>query len=135
MKLITRNTDYAIGALLYLARQKRVVSAKELVKELHIPEAFLRRLLQALGKEGILESYRGKGGGFIFKVPPAQIDIARLMKIFQGNLEIVNCLLKKKICPNRSSCILRSKIKEIERKVIRQLESITLESLLKGKAS
>ncbi len=135
MKLITRNTDYAIGALLYLARHpKRSVPTGELVKELCMPRAFLRRLLQALGKEDLLESYRGKGGGFILRVPGSEIDIARLMRIFQGKLEIIDCRLKKKICPNRNSCILRAKIKKIERKIIRELESITVASLLQGKA-
>jgi Rrf2 family protein len=135
MKLITRNTDYAIGALLYLAKKKKnKVCASELVRELNIPEAFLRGLLQHLSKNSILESHKGKGGGFMLKVAPDKIRIADLVKIFQGSLEIVDCTFKKDICPNRSHCMLRSRIKEIEGRLVRQLESITIASLLKGKA-
>jgi Rrf2 family protein len=134
MKLITRHSDYAIGALLYLAKnKKRVVCVKELVKELWIPQAFLRRLLQVLGQKNILESYKGKGGGFRLKVSAQRIPIAQIIRIFQGDIGILNCLLKKEICPNRSSCVLRSKIKAIENRVVKELESITIASLLEGR--
>lgn len=131
MKLITRNSDYAIGALIYLAKAKgRLVCAGELAKELRIPQAFLRRLLQTLGKNNILGSYKGKGGGFILKVQPAKIALSRIMRIFQGELKIVHCMLKKKSCPNKGRCVLRSRMKEIEKGVVRQLDTITLASLL-----
>jgi Rrf2 family protein len=136
MKLITRNTDYAIRALVYLAQTKKeIASVEELARELKIPRAFLRRLLQVLGKKGILKSHKGKGGGFILRVAPEKIRIVELIRIFQGKIGIVNCMLKKQVCPNTSSCLFRAKIKEIERNVLTQLESITLASLLKGKAA
>ena len=134
MKLITRHSDYAIGALLYLAKdKKRKVCVNELVKELRIPQAFLRKLLQVLGQKNILESYKGKGGGFRLKVSAQRIPIAQIMRIFQGDIRILNCMLKKEICPNRSSCVLRSKIKAIENRIVKELESITIASLLEGR--
>jgi Rrf2 family protein len=134
MKLITRNTDYAIRALLYIAKaKKKIVSVEELTAGLKTPQAFLRRLLQVLGKRGILKSHKGKGGGFVLKVTPEKIRIIEIMRIFQGKAKMVDCILKKRVCPNTGSCILRVKIKKIERNVFRQLESITLVSLLKGK--
>ena len=58
MKLITRNTDYAIRALCFIARKKKqVVSVKELVSKLRIPKPFLRKISQRLNKERILVSY------------------------------------------------------------------------------
>ena len=57
MKLITRNTDYAIRALCYIAEQKQeVISADRLVKSLEIPRPFLRKILQTLTKAGLLNS-------------------------------------------------------------------------------
>ena len=136
MKLITRNTDYAIRALLYIAQaKKKRVSVEELTAQLKTPQAFLRRLLQILGKRGILKSHKGKGGGFVLKAAPGEIRILEIMRIFQGKVRMVDCALKKQICPNTASCVLRNKIKEIERNALRQLESITLGSLLKGKIS
>ena len=67
MKLITRDTDYAVRALCFIGqRQKRLISASELVANLKIPRPFLRKILQTLNREGILNSYKGKGGGFEF---------------------------------------------------------------------
>ena len=66
MKLINRDTDYAVRALSYILRRKdKIVTAAELVRELDMPRPFLRKILQSLNKNGFLKSQRGKGGGFI----------------------------------------------------------------------
>ena len=134
MKLITRNTDYAIRALCCIAgHQGQRVSADQLVKNLDMPRPFLRRILQALNKEGILYSFKGKGGGFVLAIPPKKINIMHLMQIFQGNIKINECTFKKNICPNVNECLLKKKIDNIEKEVIRSLEKITLYSLLNEK--
>lgn len=62
MKLITRDTDYALRAVCFIARDKeRVTSASELVKNLSIPQPFLRKLLQILSRGRILRSHKGQG--------------------------------------------------------------------------
>ena len=133
MKLITRETDYAIRALLYISQSAReVVSVNELVKEMGIPRAFLRRLLQSLGKAKILIPRKGKGGGFVLTVPANKIKITDLMGVFQGGVDITQCMFKQKICPNRTGCPLRKKIKSIEDIVVQKLGEITIDSLLKG---
>ena len=131
MKLITRNAGYVIRALMYMAkREGSVVSVNELVSKTHIPRAFLRRLLQVLNKNKILKSLKGKGGGFSLGVSPAEIRIVDIIKIFQKDTSIINCVLRKSICPNIKTCPLRKKIKEIEAYVLGQLRSITIASLL-----
>jgi Rrf2 family protein len=133
MKLITRDTDYAVRVLLYMAKQKgKIVSATDLVGKLNIPKAFLRRILQELSKTGFLKSQKGKGGGFELAVSPVGIKISDLIKIFQGEMSFSECLFKKKICPNTKTCPLRCKIKNIESKIIKELEGITISSLAKG---
>jgi len=127
MKLITRDTDYAIRALGYIAgSQERVVSVSELVKELKIPRPFLRKNLQILDKKGILKSYKGKGGGFALAVPPDEISILGLIKIFQGPFKLNECFFKKHLCPNTKDCALKRKIDKIERYVLRELAAINL---------
>ncbi len=132
MKLITRDTDYAVRALAYIANSgKKLVTSSELVGELAIPRPFLRKILQTLNRASILKSYKGQGGGFALRMRPQEIRLKELIRIFQGPVEISQCLFKKKICPNRSSCLLRSKIGNIERKVLKELEGITLASLIR----
>ncbi|MFA5156716.1 MAG: Rrf2 family transcriptional regulator [Candidatus Omnitrophota bacterium] len=132
MKLITRDTDYAVRALAYVAAARQdVVSVTELVKKLKIPRPFLRKILQTLNKKGILESAKGFGGGFRLAVKPGDVYLLKLMEIFQGKFRLNECLLKNKFCPNISRCPLRKKINNIERYVISELKGVTLASLNK----
>lgn len=129
MKLITRNTDYALRALCYISKRRDLISVDELVKELGVPRPFMRKILQRLNKERILESYKGRGGGFKLKVPPAKIFIIRIMRIFQGQVGLNGCFLKKDICPDKGRCVLRKKIHAIEDDLFERLKQINVASL------
>ena len=132
MKLITRDTDYALRAVCFIAKsKKKIISVSELVKELKIPRPFLRKILQVLNKKGILKSYKGKGGGFILSKPINKIFLVDLIEIFQGPFKLNECFFKKLICPNTKTCALRKKITNIERYVVKELKSFTLTSLIK----
>ena len=132
MKLITRDTDYAIRALCYIAESKGdTVSASRIVKSLKIPRPFLRKILQRLNKEGLLKSHKGLGGGFTLAERVDDILIVDLIKIFQGGVRLNECVFKKKPCPNVESCPLKKKIDAIQEQVVGQLRSITIGKLLK----
>lgn len=131
MKLLTRDTDYAVRALSKIVKNKdRIVSVPELVKELKIPRPFLRKILQILNKKGLLKSFKGRGGGFILSIPADKIYLADLIKIFQGPIRLDGCLFKKKICPDITGCSLKRKIDTLQKYVISELESVTIASLL-----
>lgn len=130
MKLITRNTDYALRAICYIAKKKRVVTVDELVNKLGVPKPFMRKILQHLSKKEILESYKGQGGGFKLRVSPEKIYITEIMRVFQGHLGLNGCFLKKNICPNKGKCVLRKKISFIESHALKQLKAINIASLL-----
>jgi Rrf2 family protein len=130
MKLITRDTDYAMRALIYIAdRKNKLTSVSELVGKMKIPKPFLRKLLQILNKKGILKSSKGQGGGFILALKPQKILLTDLIKIFQGSLRLNECLFKKEPCPKIRTCPLRKVIKDIEKDVIAKLKAITVASL------
>ena len=132
MKLITRNTDYALRAVCSIAKRKgKIVTVSELVAALKMPRPFLRKLLQNLNKKGILKSYKGLGGGFVLARPPEKIFLLDLISIFQGELSLNECLFKRKICPNVRVCPLKNKLDIIEQYVIRELKTVTIGSLLK----
>ncbi|MDD5130042.1 MAG: Rrf2 family transcriptional regulator [Candidatus Omnitrophica bacterium] len=132
MKLITRNTDYALRAICYIAKENKIVTAPELVKVLGVPRPFMRKILQRLSKEKILESHKGQAGGFKLNLLPKKISIIQIMHIFQGQTGLDGCFLKKDICPNRGKCILRKKIRVIENNALTQLRQINIAVLIKG---
>lgn len=131
MKLITRDTDYAVRALIFIAKFKKdIVSVPELVRKLKIPRPFLRKILQRLNKEKILRSYKGQGGGFSLRRPAEKISLQDLIEIFQGSLKLNECIFKKDVCPDKNICALRQKISSLEKDVILRLKPITVASLL-----
>lgn len=134
MNFISRDTDYAIRALVYMHRvfkntKREIFIVEEIVEKEKLPERFLRRILQKLAKSNILRSYKGKEGGFSFLQSPLDIKLTDVIRVFQGNVDLTNCLLKGKICPNIKKCVLRKKLKEIGRRVNRELDAITVGSL------
>lgn len=131
MKLITRNSDYAIRVVCYLAKVKtRLVSSEELFGKLKIPYPFLRRILLTLRQRRVLTSYKGRGGGFRLAIKPDRLNVIRLLAIFQGEFDLANCVLGKKICPQIKQCCFRKKLKEIEGKILGELEQITIGGLV-----
>lgn len=131
MKLITRDTDYSIRALIYIVSNRdRVVSITELVRELDTPRPFLRKILQLLSTGGVLKSYKGKNGGFELARTPEKIRLLDLMEIFQGKFKLSECLFKKELCPNQISCKLRVQLDSIEKLVENKIQEITLASLV-----
>lgn len=132
MKLINRDTDYAVKALLYIAQKDQErISVSELVKAMDIPRPFLRKILQTLNKEGVLDSSKGKGGGFVLAIPPEKILLLRLIDIFQKPVKLTECIFKDKICSDIGTCPIKKRIDTLEQHVISELESITIESLLR----
>jgi len=133
LKLITRDTDYALRAICYIAKHKsKIVSVSELTKELGISRPFLRKILQILNQKGILHSYKGSKGGFNLSKQAANIFLMDLIDIFQGPFSLNKCSLSKKKCPQTEKCPLRKKIESIESYVVDELKSVNIASLSKG---
>jgi len=98
MKLLTKETDYAIRTMMHLARQNDgFVSSRDISRKEGIPLQFLRRILQSLIKGGLVESREGVNGGASLKADPADIRIADLIRLFQGNIQLTECMFRKKI--------------------------------------
>ncbi|MCU0666503.1 MAG: Rrf2 family transcriptional regulator [Candidatus Omnitrophica bacterium] len=133
MKLITRDTDYALRSLIYIQRHsKKIIPVSELVKNLGIPRPFLRKITQVLCRNGLLGSIKGPGGGFKLTPGARNITLEKLMCVFQGPFRLNECSFKKMPCPNTKTCFVRKKIQEIESYVRRQLKGIRLSQLIRG---
>jgi Rrf2 family protein len=131
VKLITRDTDYALRAICAINKSnKDLITVDDLVKETKTPRAFLRKILQILTKKGILSSCKGLSGGFKLKKNPKEIYLTDIMELFQGAFKLNECLFKKKPCPNIGACALHKEIEKIENYVISQIRKISLSVLI-----
>lgn len=132
MKLITKNTDYAIRALMVLgAYPGQYVSARQVSREQGIPYQYVRKILQKLMQESMVSSRDGGNGGFTLKLPPRKLKVTDIIRVFQGNIQLSECMVKDKLCPRRPGCVLRKNIMRIEKIVEKEFSNITLESMLK----
>jgi Rrf2 family protein len=130
VKLINRNTNYAIRSLIYIAETQKVVTVSELVRSLHIPKALLRRIMQILSKRNILKSTRGKNGGFLLNKNPSAIYAMDIAKIFQSDIKPVNCIFMGDACSNIRHCLIKDKGRKIEKDIAYWLKSISIFSLV-----
>jgi len=132
VSLITRDSDYAVQAVCFIAEKKEEkVSVRDLVRELQIPRHFLRRILQVLSREGILKSYKGRGGGFSLSLKPSFLSLLDIITVFQGDIRLNGHTFKKKICPHIKNCRIKRELDPIEKRMIAGLKSVTIRSIIK----
>jgi Rrf2 family protein len=133
MKLVTQDIHYAIKSLLYFTRDPGgIVSVNELVKKLNMRRAFLRRILQALSRQGVLKSLKGSGGGFMLNTEPDKIRIIDIVNIFRIDTDIFSCLFEKDICSKPGKCLLMQEMKKIEFRLNYALTQLTIAKLFKS---
>jgi Rrf2 family protein len=92
--MLSKKTQYAFKALTYIAEKKKdgPVLIAEIAKKKKIPLKFLENILLELKKAGLLESKKGKGGGYFFKEDPAYIPLAQVMRLIEGPIALLPCV-------------------------------------------
>ncbi|MFP4473841.1 MAG: RrF2 family transcriptional regulator [Candidatus Omnitrophota bacterium] len=131
MQLLTKNSDYAVRALIILSRQPdSFMTARKISEEARIPYEYLRKILQKMMKAGLLESHEGGRGGFRLARSADTIAVSDVMEIFQGQIELSQCMFRQKLCHNRPTCALRKNIMRIQDMVQHEFDNITIATLL-----
>lgn len=130
MKILRKDVDYAVRALVCVALHNgTAVSSSEIAKSQKIPLPYLRRLLTVLINAGLLRAKEGAGGGVTLAKDPRAITLPELARIFQGDIEISDCLYRGKPCENRATCPLRVRLKQAEDELVKKLEKVTIAEL------
>ena len=95
MLKISQKLEYAMRAMIELATHwgsDRLVPAREIADAQQIPLRFLEQQLGALGRAGLVESFRGAGGGCRISRDPAEITVAQIADAIEGQLFPMFCL-------------------------------------------
>jgi Rrf2 family protein len=131
--LITRETDYAVRTVLYLAKDRdRAVSVKEVAHAMHIPKSFLAKILQRLVRSHILTSLRGVHGGFRLARRPSAISLLDVMEAVQGPAGINVCAIDSKQCRLSATCTVHPVWVDIRKDVEKRLKRQTINKLIGG---
>lgn len=117
---ISKKTRYAIVALTMLAREfgKGPIQIKEIATSEKIPQNFLENILLELRKMGVLGSRLGKSGGYFLLKKPEDVNLAEIVRHFEGTIALMYCVSEKayqpcEFCKNEETCQIRKVFKEI----------------------
>jgi Rrf2 family protein len=129
--LVTRETDYAVRTVLYLAKNRdRTASVTEVAHAMQIPKSFLAKLLQRLVRSHILTSSRGVNGGFQLAQKPSDITLLSIIESVQGPAGINVCAIDSKRCKLSSTCAVHPVWVEIRKEVEKRLKRETIGKLI-----
>jgi Rrf2 family protein len=104
--LFSRECEYALQAVLYLALQREgsMTSIKALTARLGIPYHFLAKILQKLTRKGLLRSLKGPTGGFALAMPAEKITLLQIVEAVDGDGFMNTCVLGFAQCSGRNPC-------------------------------
>lgn len=129
MLRISTAASLALHAIILLAANcNRTLSTKKIAAKLRASEAHLSKVLQRLGKAGLVEATRGPKGGFCLARPGGDISLLEVYEAIEGPLQDSVCLLGEPVCQGEK-CILGGLLETVNRQVREYLGGTTLSDL------
>jgi Rrf2 family protein len=135
--MISKKTKYGLKALIYLAREyeKGPILIADLARDERIPKKFLEAILLTLKNNGILQSKKGKGGGYYLGRPPRSITFGQAIRVMEGPLAPVPCVSETAYatcseCDDELTCGIRLVMKDVRDAMAKILDGTTLADVL-----
>jgi len=135
MLKVSQKTEYAMRAMMELAMRRLhhgpvLVPARTLAEAQQIPLRFLEQQLGALHKAGLVESFRGAGGGCRLARDPAGMRVTEIVDGIEGHTRPMHCLeVEDHRCFADSHCGLQELWGDVDLAIRRVFESTTLADL------
>ena len=134
--MLSKKAKYAIKALLALADHERdePMRISDLARAEQIPAKFLELILLGLRNQGVLQSRKGKGGGYLLARDPSTIYLGQIVRMFDGPLAPVPCAsqtayIRCADCQDEAVCGVRLAMKEVRDATARVLDGTSLATL------
>ena len=138
MRTISKRTQYGLKAMLVLARRYREgpVLIATIAEEERIPLKFLEGILLNLKGQGLLESKKGKGGGYHLSRPPSTITVGSVIRIMEGPLAPLPCASETAFrpcaeCQDVENCGTRIIMRQVRDAMASVLDKTTLSDLVR----
>ncbi|MEZ4632081.1 MAG: Rrf2 family transcriptional regulator [Deinococcales bacterium] len=142
MTSLTQKSKYALKALFYLSRHyqpdqgvQTPVLIAELAEAEHIPRKFLEVILLELKHATLLQSRKGKGGGYWLSKKPQDIYLGHVIRIFEGPIAPIACVSKRHFeacqdCDDIDYCQVRYVMLKVKLAVLDILDKTSLADVL-----
>ena len=131
MKLSTRSR-YSTRILLELARHRGdiPVQVSEISKRQGISVKYLEQLIRTLKKADLIKSVRGPKGGHMLAKPPETITLGQIVRLFEGQSDLVECVSNPDTCRMSDGCRVRLAWSEATQALYGKLDAITIADLI-----
>jgi Rrf2 family protein len=137
MGMLSRRAKYALRALIFLAqnRGQGPIQIRDISEQLKISRKFLEAILLELRNGGILQSRKGKEGGYLLERSPDTITFGKIMRFIDGSFAGVPCIRRDGYgrcddCPDERTCVIRCVMKEVRDATAKIVDQATLDQLV-----
>jgi Rrf2 family protein len=122
---------YGVRMVVTLAQKGEVMNTAGLAREMGVSPLYLRQLAPVLERAGIIEGFRGVKGGYRLKTLPEEITLAEIIKAFDEDFSLLDCVKSSNSCDRSRDCTTRHLWKGLSDVIRNSLQNMTLEDLMK----
>jgi Rrf2 family protein len=130
--MLSKSTEYAIRALVFIQLKNNVdirPGVGEIAREIEAPVAYSAKILQTLTKKGLLDSMKGRGGGFFFRNNQSDLTLYDVIHVMEGKTGFDNCVFGLKSCDCDYPCPLHEKYAAFRDGYHEMVKTETIQSL------
>jgi Rrf2 family cysteine metabolism transcriptional repressor len=129
MLSLTTKGRYAARIMVYLARHQGPLPAtkRDIAKVEGISANYIEQILTRLKVAQLVNSHRGRGGGFSLARAPGKISLADVLRALEGPVCVAPCVQAK--CPRAARCGMRSVWRSLSDKIESELQGLSIEAL------
>ena len=135
--LVSTRGRYALQVMIDLAehRTDEFISLKEIADRQKISEKYLESIIRLLVKARLLDSLRGKGGGYRMKKAPEQYTVGSILRLTEESLAPVSCLERDAdACPRMGQCRTLPLWQGLDKVINGYLDNVTIADLMEPAA-
>ncbi len=127
---LSEYTDYACRVLMHCAAHPGLTTIGELAERYGISKNHLMKIVQDLGRKGLLETTRGRGGGVRLGVDPTQLRLGDIVRMAETDLRLVECFdPAHNRCKMVPACQLQHTLNKALGAYFAELDRVTLADL------
>ena len=125
---ISRKVDYALRALIYLARQAEPPAATlgQIAAQIAVSPQFLAKIVEELVHRGLVRSRRGPRGGYMLARSPGEISFNDVIEAVEGSIALNSCLDGHGDCVLLPTCGMMPVWQEAQRRLVEVFSETTL---------
>jgi Rrf2 family protein len=129
---ITRQADYALRAMLYLAQLEpsQRAATSQIAEIQRIPPSLLAKIISQLSIAGLIHTSRGARGGVSLARPPEAISVLEVVESIDGPIALNECSQSAGACPFGETCPLRSLWCGTQSEMVEKLRKTTFAQVL-----